>query len=55
MAKIKFIVKELNKPSQLALSNLSRVVYTKITTTEDTYSAKDGTITKLNSAIEKTA
>jgi len=64
MAKIKYIVRELNKPSSIALSNLSQVVY-NIMTTKDTYSATDintntksvGTITKLNSAkkMKKTA
>lgn len=59
MAKITFVVKELNKPSSLALANLSHVIYQTIT--KDTYSAvKDadaGTITKLSSAkkMEKTA
>jgi hypothetical protein len=64
MAKIKYVVRELNKPSSIALSNLSQVVY-NIMTAQDTYSATDtnidaksaGTITKLNSAgeMEKTA
>jgi|GEM_PF-2112583 len=54
MAKITFVVKELNKPSSLALANLSHVIYQTIT--KDTYSAA-GTITKLSSAkkVEKTA
>lgn len=35
MAKITFVVKELNKPSQLALSNLSHMVYTILDTCND--------------------
>lgn len=64
MEKIKYVVRELNKPSSIALSNLSQVVYNMMTA-QDTYSATDtntdaksaGTITKLNSAgeMEKTA
>jgi hypothetical protein len=59
MAKIKFVVRELNKPSLVALSSLSQVVY-DIITTKDTYSADKsadaGAITKLNSVkAEKTA
>jgi hypothetical protein len=56
MAKIKFVVKELNKPSQFALSNLSQVVYNTITT-KDTCNVEKDVTTKLNSAteVEKTA
>lgn len=56
MAKIKFIVKEINKPSQFALSNLSQVVYNTITT-KDTCNVEKDVTTKLNSAdkMEKTA
>lgn len=55
MAKIKFIVKEINKPSQFALSNLSQVVY--LTITKDTCNVEKDVTTKLNSAdkMEKTA
>ena len=51
MAKIKFVVKELNKPSQFALSNLSQVVYNTITT-KDTCNVEKDVTTKLNSATE---
>ena len=56
MAKIKFVVRELNKPSQFALSNLSQVVYSSITKMDTCNIEKDVT-TKLNSAdtVEKTA
>lgn len=50
MAKIKFIVKEINKPSELALTNLSHVIYQTIT--KDTCS-ENNTTTKSDSA-EKT-
>lgn len=59
MAKITYVVKELNKPSLFALANLNQVIYQAIT--EDTYSANNkdisSTITKLSSdnKMEKTA
>lgn len=55
MAKITFVVRELNKPSELALTNLSQLVYCLL----DTCSEND-TTTKSDSAdkiteMEKTA
>ena len=48
MAKITFVVRELNKPSELALTNLSQLVYCLL----DTCSEND-TTTKSDSADKK--
>jgi len=55
MAKITFVVRELNKPSQLALTNLSQLVYCLLDTCSE-----NNTTTKSDSAektieMEKTA
>ncbi|WP_277668774.1 hypothetical protein [Caproiciproducens galactitolivorans] len=51
MAKITFVVKELNKPSSLALENLSQVVFKTIM---DTCNDKNENIaTKFDSADKK--
>ncbi len=49
MAKIAFVVRELNKPSELALTNLSQLVYCLLL---DTCSEND-TTTKSDSADKK--
>ena len=51
MAKITFVVKELNKPSSLALENLSQVVFKTIM---DTCNDKnENIVTKFDSADKK--
>jgi len=55
MAKITFVVRELNKPSQLTLTNLSQLVYCLLDTCSE-----NNTTTKSDSAdktteMEKTA
>lgn len=55
MAKITFVVRELNKPSELALTNLSQLVYSILDTCSE-----NNTTTKSDSAdktteMEKTA